>query len=381
MDSMVIVWVCSSIIAYTLLWRTADAFVNRCGLAYDAAGLYFIFRFLLRDIDDIKQVCKFAAIVFVPLTIGMCIEKATGRNPFYVFGGVPQFTLVREGVLRCQGPFAHPILAGTFGAVWLPFFLGLWEQGRHNRSFAAIGIVASTLITYLSGSSGPAGAYLAGILGTAMWYLRERMRIVRWSIVLALIFLHIVMKAPVWFIFARISIFSGSTGWHRANLIDQTIRHFFDWWLLGTKETISWGVWAGDITNQFILEGVRGGLVTLISFIWIVVLAFSSVGTTVRRLRTNSRRSQRFVWAMGAVLFAHVVAFLDVSYFDQNVVNWYFVLASVAAASCAYRYDRSRSGANPAISEELQFPGCGDVPDSSFAHLVGLWSVGSQRTP
>jgi ABC-type Mn2+/Zn2+ transport system permease subunit len=35
------------------------------------------------------------------------------------------------------------------------------------------------------------------------------------------------------------------------------------------------------------------------------------------------------LWAMGAALFAHAVTFISVSYFDQNFVNWYLLLAII----------------------------------------------------
>jgi hypothetical protein len=334
LDTVITLWSISSIVTYTLLWQTTDALVNRLGLVYDAFGLYFFFRCFVRDVEDITRACRIFAVVLLPLALSMSVEKLTGRNPFYVFGGVPEVTSVREGVLRCQGPFGHPILAGTFGAVWLPCFVGLWWQ-RRNRLLAVLGIVSSTLITFLAGSSGPVGAYLAGIAALSFWPFRNSMKRVRWVLVGLMLVLQLVMKAPIWFVFARFSFFSGSTGWHRANLIDQTISHFFDWWLVGTKETYSWGVWGGDITNQFILEGVRGGLITMILFTTIVVLCFSRVGRLLRTSRGESKRSRLFLWAIGATLFSHVMSFMSVSYFDQNVVNWFLTLAAVAAANAA----------------------------------------------
>jgi hypothetical protein len=101
-------------------------------------------------------------------------------------------------------------------------------------------------------------------------------------------------------------------------------------WLLGTKETFSWGVWGGDITNQFILQGVRGGLVTMILFICIVVISFSAIGRAVRAMRGKSRRTELLLWTLGAAIFAHVISFMSVSYFDQNIVSWYLLLAIIA---------------------------------------------------
>jgi hypothetical protein len=337
LDSLMVVWVLVGTVTYTLLWGNVESLVNRLGWAYDALGLYFIFRFLLRDLRDVRHVCRIFAVALLPLAAAMVLEKLTGRNPFYIFGGVPEFTDVREGVLRCQGPFGHPILAGSFGAAWVPMFVGLWLQGGGQRLLAILGIASAGLITVLAGSSGPVAAMGAGILGCAMWPFRNSMKAARWGVAVVLVFLQVVMKAPVWFLFARVNIFSGSTGWHRANLIDRTIANFSDWWMLGTKDTMSWGVWAGDITNQFILQGVRGGIVTLILFTSIVVICFATLGRATRMMEGQSRRVQLLFWCTGATLFAHVVSFMSVSYFDQNVVNWYLLLAITATMATECR--------------------------------------------
>jgi hypothetical protein len=342
-DTFMLLWVLTGVTTYTLLWQTSAALVNRLGFSYDAIGLYFIFRVLIRNLPDIERVARTFALLLFPLALCMCIEKATGKNPFYVFGGVPEFTQIREGVLRCQGPFLHPILAGTFGAVWIPLCVGLLWQGNRNRFFAIIGIVSSTLITLLAGSSGPVATYFAGILACGMWPLRLHMRRVRWGVVGILIVLQIAMNNPIWFIFARVNLFSGSTGWHRSNLIDRTISNVLDWWLIGTKDTFKWGVWAGDITNQFILEGVRGGVVVLALFIYVIVLAFSGVGRAMKGKAGGSRRSKLLLWAVGATLFAHIISFLGISYFDQNVVNWYLCLSMAAAAVNVSRRRREQS--------------------------------------
>jgi hypothetical protein len=337
-DKILLAWVFSSVLAYTLLWGTTEAFINRLGLAYDSIGLYFIFRCLIRDFDDVRKLSKVFAFLLVPLAVSMCAEKMSGRNPFYVLGGVPEYTAIREGVLRCQGPFLHPILAGTFGAIWLPLSVGLWTQGKGYRFSAFLGIVSSTIITLLAGSSGPLGSYMAGWIGILVWPLRQKMRMVRWGIVAALVAVQASMDAPLWFIFAHVNIMSGSTGWHRSFLIDRTIANFFDWWLIGTKDTAAWGVWAGDITNQFILEGVRGGLVTMLLFIAIVVLAFSGLGVAMREVKDKSRRDHLLIWAIGSTVFAHIVSFFGVSYFDQNIVNWYLILGIIATVFTLHKH-------------------------------------------
>jgi hypothetical protein len=335
-DTAVVLWVVSSLIMHTLLWQNSQEFINRLGVLYDTVGLYFMFRYLLRGLDDILQVLRMLAVFLAPLAAFMILEKMTGRNIFYVFGGVPEFTEIRDGVLRCQGPFAHPILAGTFGATSFALGMGLWWQGRSTKILAVIAIVACLIVIITSGSSGPVLAGVAALVGMAMWGARRYMRQVRWGIVLSLIGLHLYMKDPVWFLIARMDVFSASTGYHRAKLIDHAITNFGDWWLVGTKSTAAWSDDLFDVTNAYILEGANGGLVTMILFITIIVLCFSGVGKAIRAFPAE-RRTQLLWWAAGSALLAHAVTFLSVSYFDQNIVVWFLLLALISTSTALVR--------------------------------------------
>ncbi len=343
-DKAVIAWTISSIVIYTLLWQTGQAFINRLGFAYDAFGLYFLFRFLIRDLGDIRRMVRMLAVLIVPLAAAMLAEKLTGRNAFAVFGGVMEFTRLREGSLRCQGPFAHPILAGTFGATLLPLFVGMWLQRRQDRWLAAVAILSSLVITVTSASSGPLLALIAGVAAFAMWFRRHWLRAVRWGILAILIFLHLVMKAPVWFLIAKADVVGGSTGWHRAALIDAAVKHFGDWWLLGIKDTGVWSPQLADVTNEYIWQGVQGGLLTLLLFILIIVLCFRGIGRAMRAMRkTRPRADLLCIWSLGAALFSHCVNYISISYFDQNFVNWYLLLSMISTATGTYVFSLPRS--------------------------------------
>jgi len=78
----------------------------------------------------------------------------------------------------------------------------------------------------------------------------------------------------------------------------------------------------------------------MVLFTAIVVLCFSRVGRLVQGSRLESKRSRLFLWAIGATLFSHVMSFMSVSYFDQNVVNWFLTLAAVAAANASRRHQK-----------------------------------------
>jgi hypothetical protein len=331
-DKAMLCWTLSSVVIYTILWQTKDAFIYKCGSAYDAVGLYVLFRALVRNVPEIIKIFKTMAILIVPLAAFMVVEKFTGRNAFAVFGGVPDVTIVRDGVLRCQGPFPHSILAGTFAAALVPFFLALWWQ-KHGQVLAVVGLISSTIVTLTSGSSGPVMTYACGVLGFLLWKWRFQMQIVRRGIVFCLLGIQLVMKAPVWFVIAHMGVFSGSTAYYRAFLIDQTIRHFFEWWLIGTKYEQPWAPLLTDITNMYVRVAFDGGLLTLILFFVILKRCFAGVGRALRAKPHRLLPAQRCVWALGAALFAHTMTFLAVWYWDQNIVNWYVLLAMIATVS------------------------------------------------
>ncbi len=342
LDKAMIAWSISTIITYTILWQTGQAFANRVGLCFDTVGVYFLCRLYLTSIEDVTRMIVVCIALMIPLAGAMTYEFVTGKNLFYFLGGVPEISELRNGRVRCQGSFRHPILMGTFGATMLPIIISLWWQQGVSKLLTFSGIVAAFVIVICSGSSGALMASLYGILGLMLWVLKDHMRFVRWIMVGLIIALQLSMKSPVWYVLARLSSLTGGTGWHRAYLIDQAIRYFNEWWLIGTKVTAHWmptglliDPTKADITNQYLVQGVNGGIITMILFIVIVVRGFMGVGHAVRGLSPGNFGNRFIVWAMGASLFAHAVSFISVSYFDQIQVFWFFLMAAIAiSADC-----------------------------------------------
>jgi hypothetical protein len=68
------------------------------------------------------------------------------------------------------------------------------------------------------------------------------------------------------------------------------------------------------------------------------------VGDGLREQAGLSPRDQFMLWALGSALFAHVVTFFSVSYFDQSFVFLYVTLAAIgsARASLAESVDACR---------------------------------------
>jgi len=157
------------------------------------------------------------------------------------------------------------------------------------------------------------------------------MRIIRWGIVIVLVTLHLVMKAPVWHLISRIDLSGGSTSWHRYFLIDTCIGHFSNWWLIGTKDNASWGWGMWDTANQYVANAYSAGILGVICLVAILVYGYKYVGWA--RQAITEKKEQLFLWALGASLFAYTMAFIGVSLWDQSILEWYMLLAMIGAVA------------------------------------------------
>jgi hypothetical protein len=317
-----------------LLFQNSGAAIYQLGNIYTDFGVYFLLRFLIRDERDlVRTIQTFACIAAVVAAI-MIYERASGHNPYALLGGANAAAyanlMARDNKFRAIGCFSHPILAGTFGAILVPLFVALWWKNRKYRTIAVIGIISSTIMTVTCSSSTPVLGYAAGVLALCLWPARRWMRVVRWGVLLTVVSLHLVMKAPVWHLIARIDVTGGSSSWHRFMLVDQCIRHFGDWWLVGVKDTSAWGWDMWDTANQYVGTCENSGLIPFLLLLAILVYGFKYLGRA-RRAAAKDKKQALFIWGLGAALFANVVAFFGISYFDQTIVAWYGLLALISA--------------------------------------------------
>ncbi len=351
LDTAIVVWGVTGTIVKTLQIGDADALVYMLGSRFDALGMYFLFRILLREIKQIDRTILVFILISIPVAIFFVVEKSTRHNIFSVFGGVPEITKIRRGRLRCQGAFAHPILAGCFWASLVPFFMAFYYRSKSSRLFSLVGIFSTLVIVACCSSSTPISGLIFSIAGFLIIPLRYHLSWFRWITVMVLFSLHFLMKHPVWHLLARVDLVGGSTGWHRYILIDQAINYFPDWWLVGKEDTTYWGYGLFDVTNQYVLEGVEGGVWTLIAFIVLIVIAFRNLGYVWRFFEKNTYYFL-LAWGTGVALFVHNMNFIGVSYFGQIILVWYMQLAIVANLYSLYleRKERQHSYELPPIS-------------------------------
>jgi hypothetical protein len=334
LDLLFLVWAILRASAAVLLFRAGGMVVNQSAFLLDVIGGYFILRFLIRDEEDIYRAIRGLTVVAILISISMTYEKFHGLNPFGFLDGVRLESEVRGNTVRAQGPFQHEILAGCFGAVLVPMFFLLWKMNK-GRILAVVGLIAATIIAFTSSSSTPLLAYGGGIFALCLWPLRKHMGLVRWATVGLICALSLVMKAPVWFLIARLDLVGGSSGYHRAMLVNDFIYHFRDWWLIGTKDNPTWGANMWDLCNEFVAQGQTGGLMTFLVFIAIFCVVYSRIGRA-RKAVEGDRPKESYFWILGCGIWAHMVAFFGISYFDQTRFLWLLSLAIVSAATAPY---------------------------------------------
>jgi hypothetical protein len=323
-------WTAFRAIAYVLLWRESGALVVQIALCLDAYGGYLLFRYFFQDRGDVVRGIKMFSVVAAILACCMSYEYLSRVNLFSYINTFMIVPWLRDGRVRAQGTYGNSITAGVFGATLAPLFFWLWKFGN-ARLCGAAGLIASTAIVFTSRASTPASAYLAGFVVLFMWPIRNHLRLVRWSIVVAILGCALVMKAPVWYLIARVD-FVGGHGWDRAYLVDQSIRHFSSWFLFGSKDNADWGPSTWDTCNQFANEALTGGTLALVLFITLLTRGFREIGRA-RRLAEGDRPEEWFLWSIGVALFTHVIAFFGIAYYDQTKLWWLAFLAMIYAAT------------------------------------------------
>jgi hypothetical protein len=356
LDTLVVLWSLSAFIIFSLAWMQMQAVVKSAGELVISLGGYLAVRFLIPDRATVQRSIKALAVVCVIQGAFMVSEQFTFLNVFSSFGAIP--TTFREGHIRSEGAMGN-LWSGALAGIVIPLFVWQWSEGRSSRITACAGLAGATAMVFATHASTAWSAYGASLLGLAFWPLRKRMRLVRWGLVGVLVGLHLVMHGPVWSLLEKIDLTGGSSSYHRYMLVDNCIRHFGDWWLLGSKTYGDWGFVMFDVCNQFILAGLRGGLVTLLIYIGIYKQSFGAIG--IARKRVEGDRGQEWLlWCLGSALFTTVVASFGIYFSVHLFVCFASLLAGISVASLEGGRATIRGAPVPA---ELESPSYRETTD------------------
>ena len=349
-DKLVMAWaICGSII-YVIQWSDMRAFIYKCGIIFNIIGLYWQFRLNIHSWSDIKLATKILAICSLVMAVLVGLEWLTGKNPFVIMGRA--ITPMREGWYRCRASFPHSILLGLFWVTIFPLFVGLAHTENLKYLYWAAA-AASIFIVAATVSSTPYLTLFMVIIILCGYRWRQYTHFAAWGFIILAIALHIIMTGPVWSLIAKMTVVPGSTGIHRFNIINQAINHFSEWAFLGIRDTIHWGPGLRDITNQYVFEGVTGGLITLILFL---IMLYTALRLLVHLSLTSKNHQKRFlVWCFFVVIAGNCISFFGVIYTSQIQMIWNLMLASVSFLSETQPYIKHRMVFRSAENRDWQY--------------------------
>lgn len=354
--AVMVLYVYSTVV---FLLRSSSGYAYVVGMMVDVLAIYIAFRSLITNVEDAKVVLRRFALLLLPYTVLVGIESFTRSNPFSVIGGL-SFT-ERGERLRCMGSFRHPSLLGTLGAAFLPLYLALLKSGVPKLPIR-VACVCCLAIVFFANSGGPVSALVAGLLAWYAWPLRGSMRFVRRTVAFTLVGLTLVMKAPIWYLPAKISNLTGGDGWHRSYLLETAFNRIGQWWLMGMdiSETAEWfqytlaATGSADITNQYLLFGINAGLFAIVLFVSFIVQVFKGVGQLLERADLNPA-DRYLAWALGCTAVVHISTWMGITYnFDQTYVFWAFSVALVSSLIPSSHAKHAEVEKRPAVTLRLQ---------------------------
>jgi hypothetical protein len=301
---------------------------------------YFAFRGLLRGTDDLREFLLRFPMLLMPYVGSLAVERITGSNPLGLLGGPPFMWLDVEERARCFGSFVHPSLLGTFGASFLLLYVPfLFESTTRMR--AAFAMVLCLAIVGLANSGSPVTFLGLGLVIWALWPLRRNMGMIKLGTGIAFLATAFMMNSPIWYLPTRISGIVGGSGWHRSYLLERGFADIDKWWLAGMPLdlTVTWFPYvlldAADMTNLFLQFGVDGGVLAMLLLVLALFMAFRRLGRALAAARSlpDGQPSERLLWALAAMLIAHIVNFFAITYFDQFNMIWMMQMAAISAVT------------------------------------------------
>ena len=343
LDSLVTAAIIIHVAIQLIAQPTSETLINRAGYVVDTWLAYLAVRMCITSRGELITVMKWIGIFLLPLAILGLVEAFTGWQPYLPLTQYcpwkPEIRLTepRSGLSRAIGPFAHPIMFGLSFVVFLPLvYLLRHERGswRPLAYFLSLAAIAGSLSSM---SSGPWMVTITTVFWLALERHRHLVKPLLISFVIGCVLVGIMSNRPFYHVIASYADPIGGSGWHRCKLIDCAIADFGQWYLVGYGgKDPGWGQFLGldhtDVTNEFILAGVKYGILGVAALVAVLVAAFSGLIRLLRSTRDSGLQS--LAWALCTSLVAMIFAFMSVSIFGQMSSLFYCLLGMAGSAAC-----------------------------------------------
>ena len=155
-------------------------------------------------------------------------------------------------------------------------------------------------------------------------------------LVISLLLVEVLSNRTFYHVLASYADPIGGSGWHRAKLLDVAIERFGEWWLAGYGlQDPGWGDAVGmtwtDITNHYLVAGVKYGLLGVIALCGMLVVCLRML---IRfHNSTLSPMQKSWYWAMGSIIVALIISFNAFTLFGQANTLYNCILGFVASSA------------------------------------------------
>ncbi|MFH0964492.1 MAG: hypothetical protein V2A58_10835 [Planctomycetota bacterium] len=349
LDTLVVVFAAAEIVSGLMTSPTEVLLQNRAGALFDTGLVYFVGRLAIVSRQDYAFVLKGLLVIAAPIAVLGVIQSVTGSNPWgnlvragEMEGGAIQAVegqTVRWGLWRARANFFSPIVFGFFFACVGACGAGLWKTVTAGKRWKIGAGLAGTMVGL--GSSLSSGPLLAAAISAPVIAVYRYRRY--WKAGLAVLGAGL-LAAEIgsnrhWYeVAASFCSFNPATAYYRIELVEETFSGGMEGhWLMG------YGLRAGgqvavagishwkhqDITNHYVYELMRFGLLGLVPLLAVFVGAFSRVR---RAYRSAASESDRWVvWCLGAMLAGAAASMMSACWEGQAYSLFFLFLGATGS--------------------------------------------------
>lgn len=334
------------IVAFVAYYGFSVGFARGLGQAFNVVPIYFIARISITSTDDLRKLLIIAAPGIFVAGLTMLVEAVSHTQivrpaAASIFGSLPayedgvavgvarKFVDFRFGLLRANGPFPHPILAGLFLVSLLSMYLA-----SGIRSWPLYCGIAAGACSIFSVSSAVLLALLLTIGLTTFDRLNQRIAFSSWRLVLGLVsallvVVHFASQNGIISIVARYTI-NPSTARFRTLIwkygSESVANH--PWIGIGfdSYERARWMI--ASVDAHWLLLAIRYGLLTPIC---ILIASFATVWSLAVTSIQYPEHERKFLVGLAIALALLILSGFTVAYASSAGI-WYFMLLAIGVS-------------------------------------------------
>ncbi|KPK78225.1 MAG: hypothetical protein AMJ79_00360 [Phycisphaerae bacterium SM23_30] len=343
LDKIIILFFVAQVVAGITTTPLMMLLENRSGMAFDAVLPYFAIRMIITTKQQYLNLLKGVLFISGFVAISGFYQSLTGRNPvgflqkyhaWQDWSGYGENTgseNLRLGFHRARFTFSNSIVLGLYFSMIGPICTGLWSNVKKNRWLVIIGLCLMPIGTFSSVSSGPFLAAFIALMFLAFYYWRRYWRPVVVLIIVMFGLIEIISNRHFWEVIDRFTL-SSQTAWYRAQLIEVGLFKggMSGHWITGYGfEDPRWCDRIDqrdhtDMVNHYLLILARFGLVGLIPFCIMIVLAFKKLIEANRLCILEE--DKWMIWCIAASLTGLLVSLFAVSLSLETTKIFYIMM-------------------------------------------------------